>query len=677
MAPIPYLPKFGKRLLPFHRVSRQRRHHKLEPRLPVRILRPVSLCRQYLLPPRHRPQRQVQSHLDLIRLRKAEPGNLLLPPPDLLHPCQSSPAQHHIPIRAEPRRLQTRGLRLPQPIPQQGLQFHAPGPSFRYRHLLPKGPPQIPQNPLRVLLIGLPGQRPHSQSKHLGRFHPTLQQVLPNIHPGAPPRQWIPQLFQVLHQIPKRPGIQPEQSVPQPAPVRDYKKRLLPARRKLCRQPVQRHLKLLCASRKSHRHLQLLRPQNSPPHRVPLPKRHLPLAHHRRNLWPTPQFHPRPTPPRHFTRLLRLQYPHQFQPCRIPKRVLLQILPHPLPERAFAHDRLQLPHHNRRFVVDNWPIQSPGFIQISQLLPDRIRPRRPVHFIRRRIMRQQETQLMIDLRKARIHNLGRHEVRHHFLHPDVVEPPHRHQIAEPHVRRLMRDHARPAQQLPLCRGLIQHQAPGVVQNGPGMLHAPELERRDQHKIELPPRIRNCRVLLQPRQRPGMQIKNRLPIPGHLCRVRLPVEHPESPPIPNRCFHLKFPRSERKQISGKRLRLRKADRTPSTRRRPSRLGTIRGSLPARRNVQRQRVLRLQTRLIKTGKRIMRPSRHKQRVQEIVIAVERLIPRHKLNPDGILSGPNHRSRYHQMPVHKLKRDTLTIRLDRDDTLALLLKIQHDSL
>ena len=46
---------------------------------------------------------------------------------------------------------------------------------------------------------------------------------------------------------------------------------------------------------------------------------------------------------------------------------------------------------------------------------------------------------MVDGGKRRVDDLRRHEVGEDLLHPHVVEPPHRHQIAEPHVRRLVRD----------------------------------------------------------------------------------------------------------------------------------------------------------------------------------------------------------------------------------------------
>src|SRR3712207_8429116 len=52
-----------------------------------------------------------------------------------------------------------------------------------------------------------------------------------------------------------------------------------------------------------------------------------------------------------------------------------------------------------------------------------------------------EAQVVIQVGERRVHDLCRHEVREHLSHPDVAEPLHRHEIAEPHVRRLVRDRA--------------------------------------------------------------------------------------------------------------------------------------------------------------------------------------------------------------------------------------------
>ena len=49
---------------------------------------------------------------------------------------------------------------------------------------------------------------------------------------------------------------------------------------------------------------------------------------------------------------------------------------------------------------------------------------------------------MVHLGERRVDDLRRHEVGEDLFHPHVVEPLHRHQIAEPHVRGLVRDDRR-------------------------------------------------------------------------------------------------------------------------------------------------------------------------------------------------------------------------------------------
>ena len=86
----------------------------------------------------------------------------------------------------------------------------------------------------------------------------------------------------------------------------------------------------------------------------------------------------------------------------------------------------------------------------------------------------------------------------------------------------------------------------------------------------------------------------------------------------------MPGGKRKQIGRQRLRFREADRTCG-RRALVRvdLGAVGERLPAGGNVERQRVARLQIRLIEAGKGQPRARRHEQRVHEVRVAVERRV------------------------------------------------------
>ena len=62
---------------------------------------------------------------------------------------------------------------------------------------------------------------------------------------------------------------------------------------------------------------------------------------------------------------------------------------------------------------------------------------RDLDVVGRRVVLQEKSHVVIDRRKRRVDDLRRHEIREDLFHPHVVEPLHRHQIAEPQVRGLV------------------------------------------------------------------------------------------------------------------------------------------------------------------------------------------------------------------------------------------------
>ena len=251
-------------------------------------------------------------------------------------------------------------------------------------------------------------------------------------------------------------------------------------------------------------------------------------------------------------------------------------------------------------------------------------------------MGQQKSKLVIQLRKRGVHDLGRHEVGEHLFHPHIVEPAHRHQIAKPHVRRFMRDHAGAVEPLILCRGFVEQQRRGVVENRAGVLHATELERGNQHEVELAEGVRNGRVALEPLERRRVQIEDGVAVPFHLGCVRFAVEQAELAAVPDSGLDGELACDEREQIRGQRLRLGKLDTASRRlRMRTSHFGTIGNRLPVCGNVQRERVPSLQVRLVEAGKRQVGAGGHEQRVQELVVSIERFVTRGE--DDGHLVRP----------------------------------------
>ncbi len=182
------------------------------------------------------------------------------------------------------------------------------------------------------------------------------------------------------------------------------------------------------------------------------------------------------------------------------KRCALQVFAQPVAKRRLAEDALELPHDDRRLLIDDRAVERSGLVEVVERLANRRwcpacdRPRTRPGSAR------EEAQVVIDLRERRIDDLRRHEVGEDLLHPHVVEPAHRHEVAEPHVSGFVRDQAGASELLVLGRRLIEQQARGVVEDRAGVLHAAELKRRDEKEIELAEGIRDGRVAFEPGER---------------------------------------------------------------------------------------------------------------------------------------------------------------------------------
>ena len=138
---------------------------------------------------------------------------------------------------------------------------------------------------------------------------------------------------------------------------------------------------------------------------------------------------------------------NQIRPCRVSEPVLIEINLQALPKSFLSEYELELTHHDGSFLIDDCAVQAARFVQVCQFLADGMRAGGPVYGIRRRVVRHEKAEVMIDLGEGGVHDLRRHEVGEHFLHPHVVEPPHRDQVTEPHVRCFVGDHTCPSQHL--------------------------------------------------------------------------------------------------------------------------------------------------------------------------------------------------------------------------------------
>src|SRR5690606_7036041 len=100
-----------------------------------------------------------------------------------------------------------------------------------------------------------------------------------------------------------------------------------------------------------------------------------------------------------------------------------------------------------------------------------------VHAVCGRLVTKPEALPRIGLRVERLLYLCRHVGGEAFLQPQVVEPAHGHEVAEPHVRDLVVNGRGAADSLRQRGTLAEYEALLAVEHGTRMLHAAERECR--------------------------------------------------------------------------------------------------------------------------------------------------------------------------------------------------------
>ena len=129
----------------------------------------------------------------------------------------------------------------------------------------------------------------------------------------------------------------------------------------------------------------------------------------------------------------------QIAPGRVAERVPLEERPQSRLERRVADEIVELLEHGRRLVVDDRAVVALGLVEIVERLPERARAGGLVHRVRRRLVAEVERLPRVGIGLELGERLGRHERREPFLEPEVVEPAHRDQVAEPLVRDFVQD----------------------------------------------------------------------------------------------------------------------------------------------------------------------------------------------------------------------------------------------
>ena len=185
-----------------------------------------------------------------------------------------------------------------------------------------------------------------------------------------------------------------------------------------------------------------------------------------------------------------------------PRRVGVGMLPkevlHTAAKRVLTHEVVELLEHRRRLVVDDRTVVALGLIEVAKFLPERRRPRRLVHAVGERLVAEVEGLPCVAHWIELVERLGRHVRGESLLEPEVVEPPHGDQVAEPHVGDFVencRKAAKPARE----RGALAEDEPVlVVEDGAGVLHAAKGKGGGEDEVELLERVGSPEVRLHPR-----------------------------------------------------------------------------------------------------------------------------------------------------------------------------------
>ena len=559
----------GEERVPDGAVGRQRRHDELERRAAVRVVDPIALRGQDFRAARHAADREPPGDGREVPLGERHAGHFLLAPPDALEAARRRRRQRDVAVRSEPRGGQapTPGRR--GPAPQQRLDVRRQRRAARRRQVAPPGGREVAEDARDVLLVRLRRERAPRQVDQRLRVDLAFEQRIPERHPADGPRQGVAHVRQRFQQVVPGARVERHQPVAETAAGGEHvvgrgaSGRL--RNHRLRRAQVDRQRLRGTAGIPQH-HVQTLIPEPPGARRIGLPHREagdrVPVGL-QRHLDPRPAalFHPRPAPGREVLGRPAVEDRDQVRPARVRVGVRRQVLAQAAAQRLLPDQPFQVGEDDRRLLVDDGPVKRPRLVQVVERLPDRIGAGGAVDAVRRRMVREQEPQAVVDAGERRVDDLRGQEVGERLLHPDVVEPRHGDEVAEPLVGGLVRDQAGPAEVRVLGGALVEQQRAGAVEDRARVLHPAVLEGGHEHEVELFERIRNAGVFLQPRQGRRVQIEDGAGIALHPPAVRLAVVHRHPPPAALGLLHLELARREGEQIAADRGRLRKDEPRP--------------------------------------------------------------------------------------------------------------------
>ena len=212
---------------------------------------------------------------------------------------------------------------------------------------------------------------------------------------------------------------------------------------------------------------------------------------------------------------------HEVVPGGVAVGISFQVRLYAFPEYVAAHDLNEFFHHHRGFVVDDLAVDQAGVAQVGQLLGDGDGALGAVLAEGGGVERAQAVQPVVDLRVEGLGYPCGEVVGEDLLGPHLVEPLHRHQVAEPHVGGLVGYEFR-AGQLVAEGGIGPEEHPSVVvEGGSGMLHAAVLESGQDDEVVLGEGVGYSGVLFEPLEGRGHLGEDVVEL-GRLGRIGLAV-----------------------------------------------------------------------------------------------------------------------------------------------------------
>ena len=208
-----------------------------------------------------------------------------------------------------------------------------------------------------------------------------------------------------------------------------------------------------------------------------------------------------------------------------------------------------------------------------------------------------------------------------------------------------------------------------------MLHAAELEGREENKIELVPGIGNPCVIREPGERLRVQIEDGVAIPCDLFRIGFTVEHTKRAAIALRRFDAEFSRRKREEISGNGLGFLKTNGGFSALGGRLALGAVGYDLPRRWEFELQGIASFKVRLVKAREGQVGASGYEERVEEVVGAVQSLITGNEIYRGAVFPARGGRSQNDKMTIFQRGCLRFAIHGQAQHAIARLVEIENN--